>query len=81
MTTTVTAKGQVAIPRPVREFLSIGPGCGVTFDAGIDRTATLRKNIGATEASRPPSRFARLRGSATAGMSTDEIMALTRGDA
>ena len=31
--------------------------------------------------SSPVSRFARFRGMAGAGMSTDEIMALTRGDA
>ena len=33
-----------------------------------------------TRAARKPTRFDAIRGSATAGMSTDEIMALTRGE-
>jgi antitoxin PrlF len=76
MSTTVTSKGQVTIPKAVREHLGIKPGSQVSFrlnDAGAV----------VIEADRPnpePSRFAKLRGHAGPGPKTDEIMALLRGD-
>lgn len=76
MGTLVTSKGQVTIPKKVRDYLGIKPGDAVEFELGTDRRVVLTK----TEAGQRPSAFARVRGSATAGMSTDEIMALTRGD-
>jgi AbrB family looped-hinge helix DNA binding protein len=79
MATTVTTKGQVTIPKAVRDLLGITPGSSVTFDVAEDGRVILRKE-GIRTAARPRSRFARLRGSASAGLSTDEIMALTRGD-
>ncbi|TIU31587.1 MAG: AbrB/MazE/SpoVT family DNA-binding domain-containing protein, partial [Mesorhizobium sp.] len=36
MTTTVTAKGQVTIPKPVRDLLGIGPGSKVDFRRAAD---------------------------------------------
>jgi len=77
MSTTVTSKGQVTIPKPVRDLLGIVPGSAVAFELAPDGRVVLVK----VEPDRPVSRFARLRGVAGAGMSTDEIMALTRGDA
>lgn len=78
MSTVVTRKGQVTIPKKVREHLGIVPGTRVDFELDEDGRVTVRKagNKGAAKLSP----FARVRGSATAGMSTDEIMALTRGD-
>lgn len=81
MATTVTSKGQVTIPKAVRDLLGIEPGSSVTFEVGDDGRVLLRKEGARGRATKAPSRFARLRGSATAGMSTDEIMALTRGEA
>jgi antitoxin PrlF len=81
MGTTVTTKGQVTIPKAVRDLLGINPGSTVTFEVAGDGRVTIRKGGAGSETARPPSRFARLRGSATAGLSTDEIMALTRGEA
>jgi AbrB family looped-hinge helix DNA binding protein len=76
MTATVTAKGQVTIPKPVRDLLGIGPGSRVEFRRAVDGGVVL---VRADE--KPPlSRFARLRGHAGKGLSTDEIMALTRGE-
>lgn len=72
---TVTSKGQVTIPKPVRDHLGIGPGSEVTFELAADGRVVL-----ATAATRPPSRFAALRGHAGPGLSTDEIMALLRDD-
>lgn len=77
MTTTVTSKGQVTIPKPIRDRLGIRQGSKVAFELDKDGRAYLRRADGARPA---PSRFARLRGKATSGLSTDEIMALTRGE-
>jgi len=74
---TVTSKGQVTIPKPVRDRLGIKPGNAVRFELTPDGRVTLVK-LGARWR---PSRFERLRGRAGKGLSTDEIMALTRGEA
>ena len=76
MTTTVTSKGQVTIPKPVRDRLGITPGSEVIFEMEADGRIVLRK----ADAARPTSRFEALRGRAGPGPSTDEIMALTRGE-
>jgi AbrB family looped-hinge helix DNA binding protein len=73
---TVTRKGQVTIPKPVRDRLGIKPGSKVDFEIAQDGRAFLRR-IGKAKVA--PSRFIRIRGTATSGLSTDEIMALTRG--
>jgi antitoxin PrlF len=80
MATTVTTKGQVTIPKEVRDLLGIIPGSSVTFEVADDGRVLLSKAGSRARTTRPPSRFAKLRGTATAGLSTDEIMALTRGD-
>lgn len=77
MSTTVTAKGQVTIPKPLRDLLGIGPGSRVEFRLAEDGSVVLVR----AEDGRPASRFARLRGHAGAGLSTDAILALTRGEA
>jgi antitoxin PrlF len=76
MANTVTSKGQVTIPKPVRDRLGIEPGSAVDFELAADGRVVLVKVDGGRHASR----FEALRGRAGAGLSTDEIMALTRGD-
>jgi antitoxin PrlF len=76
MTTTVTSKGQVTIPKRVRELLGIGPGSMIDFERGKDGRIVLVKVGRKTR----PNRFARLRGHAGKGLSTDQIMAMTRGE-
>jgi len=76
MATTVTSKGQVTIPKPVRDRLGIKPGSAVEFQLAPDGRVILFK-VGGKQ---PHSRFAALRGRAGPGLSTDEIMALTRGE-
>lgn len=79
----VSTKGQVTIPKPLRDRIGIRPGSEVDF--GIEGDAiTLRR---AKARGRPgPSRGERLveaiRGTATRNrdLSTDEIMKLLRGD-
>lgn len=75
MNTTVTTKGQVTIPKPVRDLLGIVPGSKVEFRRTADGQVTL------VPADKPrESRFAKLRGHAGGGLSTAEIMALTRAE-
>jgi len=76
MATTVTSKGQVTIPKPVRDHLGIGPGSRVTFRRAPDGSIIIEKADGTWQ----PSRFAELVGIAGPGPSTDEIMAMTRGE-
>ena len=76
MSTTVTSKGQVTIPKPVRDLLGLKAGSKVDFRRNADGSVTLSRADGKL----PPSRFDKLRGHAGPGPSTDEIMALTRGD-
>jgi antitoxin PrlF len=75
MMVTVTTKGQVTIPKPVRDRLGIHPGSKVHFEVAEDGRAFLRR-VG--KRATKPSRFERLRGTATSGLTTDQIMALTR---
>ncbi len=72
---TITRKGQVTIPKKVRDFLGLQPGMQVRFDLRPDGAVVLEKATGDPV---PASRFAKLRGTAKSGLSTDEIMALTR---
>jgi len=78
MSTTVTRKGQVTIPKPVRDRLNLKPGSAVDFELTGDGQVVLVK---AGRKTKPrPSRFERIRGSATVPITTEELMALTRGD-
>ena len=76
MPATVTRKGQVTIPKLVREHLGIVPGSRVEFRRATDGSIVIEKADGTRE----PSRFAKLVGIAGPAPSTDEIMAITRGD-
>lgn len=76
MANTVTSKGQVTIPKPIRERLGIKPGSAVAFELTADGRVVLTKVDGGP----PKSRFAALLGCAGQGPSTDEIMAMTRGE-
>lgn len=76
MSTTVTSQGQVTIPKRVRDLLGIGPGSMIDFERGQDGRIVLVK----VDKKARPNRFARLRGHAGKGLSTAEIMAMTRGE-
>ena len=73
--TKMTAKGQVTIPKRLRDYLGLKPGSNIDFEMAEDGRVVLRPGD-----ARPDDRFARLRGSVKLGMTTDEIMALTRGE-
>lgn len=75
MSTAITQKGQVTIPKPIRDLLDLQPGSLVDFERAPDGRIVLKK-VG----EEPKSRFARFRGHAGKGMTTDELMSLTRGE-
>jgi antitoxin PrlF len=77
MVTKVTDDGQVTIPRWVQDQVG-GPGSEVAFRRAADGSVIIEKVTITTPLD--PDRFAKLRGVADAGLSTDEIMAMTRGD-
>lgn len=70
----VTSKGQVTIPQNVRLRLGIEAGSEVDFEVDGDAVRLVRRSPGSGAAL-----VAGMRGRANKGMSTDEIMALTRG--
>ncbi len=76
MATRVTRKGQVTIPKRVRDYLRIEPGSMVEFDVTPDGRIVLINQDPAPK----PDRFDKIRGTATTKLTTDEIMALMRGD-
>ena len=75
LTMRVTEKGQVTIPKDLRDALGIGAGTEVVFERRGDG-ALLRKV--ADEPTRGRGLVDRLRGRGDVAMTTDEIMALTR---
>jgi AbrB family looped-hinge helix DNA binding protein len=76
MSTKVTTKGQVTIPKAVRDLLDLKPGSEVRFRYNDNRDIVLERADG----ERPPNRFEKLRGHAGPGPTTDEIMKMWRGD-
>jgi len=77
MATNITSKGQVTVPKPIRDYLGLKPGSPVIFDKLPNGEVVLRP--AKAGAKRRSTRFAKLRGRATVRMKTDEILALTRG--
>jgi len=80
MANALTVKGQVTIPKRVRDALGLKPGDRVDFVLGDDGRVTLQAAAQA-EPPRVPDRFDRAVGAATRklGCSVDEYMRLIRG--
>lgn len=74
----ITTKGQVTIPQHIRERLGLLPHTEVEWELS-EGVAVLRKGD-SSKRRRGPALIERMRGRGTVRMSTDEIMALTRGD-
>lgn len=70
----VTSKGQVTIPQEVRRRLGVEPGSEVDFEVDGNTVRLVRRTENGGAAL-----VARMRGRRLA-MSTEQIMALTRGD-
>ena len=78
MATTMTVKGQVTIPKSVREALRLAPGDGVQFSVNAEGQVIVQK-AGARATPGRRSRFDAARGKAQVKWRTDELMALLRG--
>lgn len=72
----ITSKGQVTIPVDIRDRLGLLPDTEVTFDV-VGGTVRLRKVAGQSQ--RGAAVVARLRGRSRSRLTTDQILALTRG--
>jgi len=72
----VTIKGQVTIPQEIREKLGITPAVEVDFIEEEDRIYLVKRK----GEPKKTYKFNKLRGIANVKMTTDEIMALTRGN-
>ena len=77
MSTTLTSKGQVTIPKHIRDALSMLPGCAVDF-AIADGEVVIRK--AGARPSRKIDRFEAARGKADIKWRTKDLMELLRGD-
>ena len=78
MSTTLTSKGQVTIPKQIRDALSMTPGCSVDFAVNSDGDVVIQKK--GARGSQKPDRFEAMRGKADVKWRTDDLMALLRGE-
>ncbi len=73
----ITSKGQVTIPQRIREQLGFLPGTEVEF---VVEGSSLRVVKSPRSAGRGKRIVENMRGRATKALTTDEILALTRGE-
>jgi AbrB family looped-hinge helix DNA binding protein len=74
----ITSKGQVTIPLEIRERVGLAPGMEVDFEVDGDDVRLRRTTNSKTRGELIVEQMRRHPGSGT--MTTDEIMALTRGE-
>ncbi len=78
MPTTLTIKGQVTIPKQIRDAMNMHSGCLVDFAVNGNGEVVVHK-VGA-RVSKKPDRFELARGKADIKWRTDNLMALLRGE-
>jgi antitoxin PrlF len=71
----LTSKGQVTIPKRLRDHLGLKPGSEVEFTMNNQGEIVVR-----TKEPLPKSRFNAIRGTLNLGITTDEFMRFVRGD-
>ena len=76
MPTTLTTKGQVTIPKRVRDALGLSPGDAVDFAVNGEGQVVIRKAARRNKVQRD--RFEASRGMAPVKWRTDDLMALLR---
>jgi AbrB family looped-hinge helix DNA binding protein len=75
----LTSKGQVTIPQDIRQKLGMLPNTEVEFDV-VGDSVRIRKVRGAGSRGQRLLDLMRAAPRPSAGMTTDELMALTRGE-
>lgn len=78
MATTLTSKGQVTIPKQIRDALNLAPGSSVEFAVNREGEVVIHR-VGA-RSSRKRDRFEAARGKADVKWRTDDLMTLLRGE-
>lgn len=80
MSTTLTVKGQVTIPKPIRDALGLAPGSAVDFAVNREGQVVLHKVASPQSkgANPQPDRFDAARGKADVKWRTQDLMALLR---
>jgi AbrB family looped-hinge helix DNA binding protein len=76
MSTTLTVKGQVTIPKQIRDALGLRPGTPVDF--AVNREGQVVIQNAEASAGTQPDRFEAARGKADIKWRTQELMALLR---
>lgn len=74
---TMTSKGQVTIPKAIRDALGLTPGSEVVFDVNSDGAVVVH---GKTPVVPSADRFEAVRGKADIAWRTDDLMSLLRGE-
>ena len=77
---TITVKGQVTIPQALRERFGLMPGTEVEFVADADALRLKPRKRGKGGASAFDAWLSKAAGSAVTNLTTDQIMATTRGE-
>lgn len=88
MTTTLTIKGQVTIPKQIRDALDLQPGCKLNFAVNDHGDVLLQKAVagaksgkrGAAVSKQKKDRFEQVRGKADVHWRTQDLMDLMRGE-
>ncbi len=78
MRTTVNVKGQVTIPKQMRDALGLTPGSQLDFSVNHEGQVVLRR--AGSDVCGSHDRFAAVRGKADVHWKTDNLMALLRAD-
>jgi AbrB family looped-hinge helix DNA binding protein len=78
MSTTLTSKGQVTIPKRIRDALRLEPGSQVDFAVNRDGELVILKASGRPR--KKADRFDAARGKADVKWKTSELMSLLRGE-
>jgi antitoxin PrlF len=80
MSTNLTSKGQVTIPKRIRDALNLAPGSAIEFFVGRDGDIVLRRANGPQKKAHGKDRFESARGTADIKWRTNDLMQLLRGD-
>ena len=80
MATTITSKGQVTVPKRIRDALRLEPGNAVDFSVNREGEVVLRRAKRGPARKEGGDRFAAVRGRAEVKWRTCDLMKLLRGE-